>query len=162
MLETANTRPGKAAGSGCARRHEVAQAQARRVLGHPEQLAAADVVAERRQPAGLHRHEEDEARPLGGGLPERRVAFEGRVGGLQVRVRHHAEHVVGRVVAPLHPAVDVVAALDLPFVDVGQMAERREFPGDPVGPVPVAARVADEYVGHAHIPASVRRKSAAA
>ena len=137
---------------------EVAQAQAGRIFGHPEQLATADVVAERGQPAGLHRHQEDEARPLGGGLPERGVALQGRVGRLQVLVRDHAEHVVGGIMAPLHPGVDVVAALDLPLVNVGHVTERLELPRDPVGPVPLAAGIADEDVGHARTPASLRGK----
>ena len=85
-------------------------------------------------------------------LPERGVALQGRIGRLQVLVRHDAEHVVGGVVALLHPGIDVVAALDLPFVDVRGVAERLELLGDPERPVAVAARIADEDIGHATHP----------
>ena len=129
--------------------HELAEADARRVLGHAEQLAAADVVAQRRQPARLHRHEQHEARPLRRRLPQRGVAFQRRIGRLQIFVRHDAEHVVGGVVALLHPGIDVVAALDLPFVHVRRVAERFQLLGDPVRPVAVAAGIADENIGHA-------------
>ena len=57
---------------------------------------------------------------------------------------------VGGVVARLHPSIDVVAALDLPFVDVRRVAERFQFLGDPKRPVAVAAGIADEDVRHAH------------
>ena len=97
------------------------------------------MIGERRQPAGLHRHEQHEARPLRRRLPQRGVALQGRVGRLQVLVRDDAEHVVGGVVALLHPGVDVVAALDLPLVDVRRVAERLELLGDPERPVAVAA-----------------------
>ena len=119
--------------------HELAEADARRLLGDAVELAAADVIGERRQPARLHRHEQHEARPLRRRLPQRGVALQGRVRRLQVLVRDDAEHVVGGVVALLHPGVDVVAALDLPLVDVRRVPERLELLGDPERPVAVAA-----------------------
>ena len=149
MLETANTWPGKAALCGRrAARHEFAEARARRLLGHAVELAAADVIDQRRQPARLHHHEQHEAGAVLGRLPQRRVALQGRVGGLQVLVRHHAEHVIGGVVARFHPGVDVVAALDLPFVDVGRVGEGLELLADPLRPVAVAAGIGDEIVRH--------------
>ncbi len=149
MLETANTLPGKAAISGrVARAHEFAEARAGRILGHAEQLAAADVIDERRQPARLHHHEQNEAGAVLGRLPQRRVAFQGGVGGLQVLVRHDAEHVIGGIVARFHPGIDVVAALDLPFVDVGRVGKRLELLADPLRPVAVAAGIGNEIIGH--------------
>ncbi len=131
-----------------ARAHEFAEARARRILGHAEQLAAANMIDERRQPARLHHHEQDEAGPLLGGLPQRGVAFQGGVGRLQVLVRDDAEHMIGGIVARLHPGIDVLAALDLPFVDVGRMGERLELLADPLGPVAVAAGIGNEIIGH--------------
>ena len=149
MLETANTWPGKAALCGAARlAHEFLEARARRLLGHAVELAAADVIDQRRQPARLHHHEQHEAGAVLGRLPQRRVALQRRVGGLEVLVRHHAEHVIGGVVARLHPGVDVVAALDLPFVDVGRVGEGLELLADPLRPVAVAAGIGDEIVRH--------------
>src|SRR5258705_13458415 len=55
---------------------------------------------------------------------------------------------VGSVVALLHPGIDVAAALDLPFVDVWDMAERFELLGDPERPVAVDGSIADENIGH--------------
>jgi hypothetical protein len=55
---------------------------------------------------------------------------------------------VGSVVALLHPGIDVAAALDLPFVDVWDMAERFELLGDPERPVAVGGSIADENIGH--------------
>ena len=133
---------------GLAPAHEFAEARPCRLLGHAEQLAAANVIDEGRQPARLHDHEQNEAGPVLGGLPERGIAFQRRVGGLEVLVRHHAEHVIGGVVARFHPGIDIVAALDLPFVDMGRMGERLELLADPLGPVAVAAGVGDEIIGH--------------
>src|SRR5262244_798233 len=55
---------------------------------------------------------------------------------------------IGGIVPLLHPGIDVVAALDLPFVDVRRVAEGAEFVRDPERPVTIAARVTDENVGH--------------
>ena len=47
---------------------------------------------------------------------------------------------VGGVVAGLHPGIDVVAAGDLPVMDMRRVAERLELTGDPERPVAIAAR----------------------
>ena len=96
------------------------------------------MVGECRQPARPNCDQKDETGPFGGRLPERGIAFERRVGRLQVVVRDDAEHMIGGVVALLHPGVDVVAALDLPFVNVRHMAERLQLLGDPERPVAIA------------------------
>jgi hypothetical protein len=51
---------------------------------------------------------------------------------------------VGRVVALLHPAVDVVTGVDLELMDVWRVAESLQLLRDPVGPVAVAGCVGDE------------------
>jgi hypothetical protein len=61
-------RKGDGLGRG-SRLHEVTKADACRLLGHAEEFATAE-------PAGLNHHEEDEGRPLGYRLPQRRIAFE--------------------------------------------------------------------------------------
>jgi hypothetical protein len=43
------------------------------------------------------------------------AAFERRIGRLQILFQDDAENVMGRVDAALHPGVNVLAALDLPF-----------------------------------------------
>jgi hypothetical protein len=67
--------------------------------------------------------------------------------------------------ARFHPGIDVLAALDLPFMDVRRVAQRFELLGDPERPVPVAARIADEDIGHARssrrIAPSARRSTTA-
>ena len=68
-----------------------------------------------------HQHE---ARPLRCRLPDRRVAFEGGIGSLQIVVGDDTQHMVGGLVALLHPGVNVVAAIDLPFVDARRMPKR--------------------------------------
>ncbi len=88
---------------------------------------------------------------LARGLPHRGVALERRKGRFQVFVRHHTKHVIGRLVTHLHPGIDVVAALDLPFVDVRRVTESLEFLGDPVRPFTVGTRVGDEIIGHGPI-----------
>ncbi len=149
MLETANALPGNAIAAGASRFSMNSRKRMRAARsGMPNSSQRRIWSAERRQPAGLHRHEQHEARPLRRRLPQRGVALQGRVGRLQILVRHHAEHMVGGVVALLHPGVDVVAALDLPFVDVRRMPERLELLGDPERPVAVARRIADEDIRH--------------
>ena len=96
------------------------------------------MVGERRQSARPDRDQEDETRPFGGRLPERGIAFKRGVGRLQVVIGDDAEHLIGGIVALLHPGVDVVAALDLPFMNVRDMAERLQLLGDPERPVTVA------------------------
>jgi len=140
---------GKGGGIGSrALSHELVEAQACRVFRYIEEIAAAHVVAERRQPALFHDHEQHEAGPLARRLPQSGVAFERRVGGLQIIVGHDAEHVLGSVVVRLHPGVDVVAVLDLPFVDVRGVAKFLQLRGDPECPVAITLGVADEELGH--------------
>jgi hypothetical protein len=80
------------------------------------------------------------------------VALQRGTGRLEVVVRDHAQHVVGRVVVGLYPGHDVVAGLDLPLMDMGGMAEAVQVLGDPVRPLPVRAGVADEVSCHVPIP----------
>src|SRR5215470_1526495 len=53
-----------------------------------------------------------------------------------------------------HPSRDVTPGRDFPFMDTGRVAECLEFVADPERPVAVAARVADENIGHAAKPRS--------
>jgi hypothetical protein len=48
----------------------------------------------------------------------------------------------------LHPSIDVVAALDLPFVDVRRIPELLQLGGQPERPVAIALGIADEDVRH--------------
>src|SRR5262249_15221339 len=48
-----------------------------------------------------------------------------------------------------HPSRDVTPGRDFPFMDMWRVAESLEFVADPERPVAVAARVADENIGHA-------------
>jgi hypothetical protein len=57
-------------------------------------------------------------------LPQRRITLERREGGLEIFIGDDAKHVVGGIKALFHPAIDVAAALDLPFVDVRYVTER--------------------------------------
>jgi hypothetical protein len=56
---------------------------------------------------------------------------------------------VGGVMALFHPGTDVVAALDLPFVDARRVAERLQLLGNPKRPVAIARCIADENIRHA-------------
>src|SRR5262245_59090688 len=67
---------------------------------------------------------------------------------------------ISSVVALLHPRVDVVAALDFPFVDVRCVAEGAKFVRDPKGPIAVTARVADVDVRHDHGPSGASPRNA--
>jgi hypothetical protein len=96
------------------------------------------VVGERRQPARADRDQEHETGPFGGRLPERGIALKRGVGRLQVVIGDDAEHMIGGVVALLHPGVNIVPALYLPFVDVRRVAKRLQLLGDPERPVAVA------------------------
>jgi hypothetical protein len=57
--------------------------------------------------------------------------------------------VVSGIVSRFHPSVDVVTAFDLPFVNMRRVAEGLQLLGNPKRPVAIAARVADEDIGHA-------------
>jgi hypothetical protein len=111
------------------RHHEIAKADPRRIFGNAEYLTATDVIAERRQPARLHGHKQDEAGPVLSRLPQRCMAFQRRIGRLQIFVRDYAEHAVRRLVAQFHPGVDVVAPFDLPLMDMRRVAERLQLLG---------------------------------
>jgi hypothetical protein len=149
-------RAGKRDGAGRhRRRHKFTKTGTRSFLGNAEKLAAANVIAERRQIARVHDHRKSETRPLRRRLPLRGPAFDGRIGRLdivQIVVRHHAEHVIGGLMAPFHPGVNIVAGLDLPFVNVMRVAKGFQFLGDPECPGAVGLRIADKDVGHAHRP----------
>jgi hypothetical protein len=125
-----------------------AQTNARCLFVDAKELAAPDMVREHRQPCRLDGDKQNEARPAVRRLPERRITLEGREGSLEIFVGDHAQHVIGSVKALFHPAIDVAAAFDLPFVDVCHMAKRRELLADPMSPVTIAAGVGDEKIGH--------------
>src|SRR5438105_11640697 len=55
---------------------------------------------------------------------------------------------MGCVEAGLHPGVDILAAFDLPFVDVRLVAERFQLLADPLRKIMIALRIADEEIGH--------------
>jgi hypothetical protein len=134
--------------------YEFEEALAGRFPGQPVQLAAAKVLHDGRQLGRLDHDDEREARTLTSRLPKGGIAFELRIEGFgsQVVRRHHAQHMVGGVMALLHPGIDVFTRPDLPFVNVSRVAERIQLLGDPERPVAVARRVADEIVGHAPLP----------
>ena len=157
MLETAKTcrRNGQAAGGRLGMADVLAKPRAPRLLRQAEQFAALQMVDEARQLARLDHHEQHEVRPLLRRLPERGVALQRRIRRLQIFVRHDAEDVVGGVVALLHPAVDVAAALDLPFVDMRRVAERFQLRADPMRPLAVAVGIADEYIRHSPSPPKI-------
>src|SRR4051794_29488229 len=54
--------------------------------------------------------------------------------------------------ALVHPGGDVAAARDFPIVDMRRVAEGIELMADPFRPFAVAARVADENIGHTTLP----------
>src|SRR5262252_5616012 len=62
---------------------------------------------------------------------------------------------ISRIVMLFHPGIDVIAALDLPIVDVRHVALGLQLLGDPKRPVAITARIAEEYVRHAHVLASL-------
>ena len=131
------------------RGHEGVEALAGGVLGQAVKFAALEVLNQRRQHAGRDHDIEHEAGTLFlDRAPFRGFAFQGGVAGLQIGVRHHAQHMVRAAVPGAHPAEDVLALADLPFMHVRGMAERCELVGDPVRPLAVGAGVADEDVGH--------------
>src|SRR5215470_6770703 len=53
-----------------------------------------------------------------------------------------------------HPSRDITPGRDFPFMDMWRVAESLEFVANPGRPVVVAARVADENIGHAAKPRS--------
>jgi hypothetical protein len=59
---------------------------------------------------------------------------------------------VGCIVVLFHPAVDVIAALDLPIVDMRYVAESFKFTPDPKRPLAIVARIADENIDHVDAP----------
>jgi hypothetical protein len=59
--------------------HELAEAKACGVFRYAEQLAVPVMIAERRQSARLHDHEDREAWPLSGRLPQCRAALQLRI-----------------------------------------------------------------------------------
>ena len=84
-------------------------------------------------------------------MPKTGPTFEGGIRRLQILFRDDAEHVMGRVDPRFHPAVDIFAAVDLPFVDVRGVAERLQLLRDPERPVAIALRIADEEIVHARM-----------
>src|SRR5262245_28155924 len=130
------------------RRHERPKAQVRRVLRQAEQFAASDVITKGWEVARLDDDEKNEARTLGRRPPKRGIALQRRIGGFHVFVRYYAQNMVGRAVTLLHPSVNVVAALDLPLVNMRGVAKRIQLLGDPKSPISIAASVAYENVGH--------------
>ena len=124
----------------------------RSIFRDAEQLAAAQMIAERRQPTRLHYHQQDEARAVLRRLPQRRVAFECRKRRFEILVRHHAKHMVGGIVARFHPGIDIGATRDLPFMDVWRVSQGFKSLGEPLRPCVITAGVADKDIRHAHLP----------
>src|SRR5271166_3252638 len=69
-----------------------------------------------------------------------------------------AEHVMGRIDAGLDPAVDILAASNLPFVDVRGLTHRLQLLADPLRPLAIALGVADKVIGHAGIIGALKGK----
>jgi hypothetical protein len=119
------------------------------------------MVREHRQPRRLDRDEQNKPRAAVRRFPQRRVALERRVWRLQIVVGDDAQHVVGCVKALFHPAVNVVAALDLPFVHMRHVAERRQLLTNPVRPIAIGGRIGDEKIRHRRRPDYEAVRSAA-
>ena len=64
----------------------------------------------------------------------------------------NAQDMIGCIDPRFHPSCDVTPGPDFPFMDMWRVAESLEFVADPGRPVAVAARVADENIGHAAKP----------
>jgi len=77
------------------------------------------------------------------------LKFPTRIGLGQIDPADNAKRVVGVVMSLLHPRRDIAASVDLPFMDVRNVAELFQLLADPESPIPVAAGIADEDIGHA-------------
>jgi hypothetical protein len=58
-------------------------------------------------------------------------------------------------VAPFHPGIDVIAAINLPFVDVRRMTKRLQLLGNQKCPIAISARITDKNIGHVTVVAVV-------
>src|SRR6266545_7142448 len=85
-------------------------------------------------------------------LPSR-VQDEGRAplclpkAGLEIGGREHGQGTAGGAHCPLHLVDEIAAWSEVPRLQQDRIAGCLELPGDPFGPEPVHARVADEEVG---------------
>ena len=112
------------------------QADACRLLCHPEELATPDMVRKHRQPSRLDHDEKDKPRLATRRPPECRITLEGRKWGLEISVGDDADGSAAS--RRFHPGIDVAAAVDLPFMDVPR--DRARSPWRSVSPGAVLAR----------------------
>src|SRR5262249_53662913 len=70
------------------------------------------------------------------------------IGLTQVRFTDHTKNVICVMMPFFHPGSDVTTAGNLPFVDVGLVAECVQLPGNPKRPIAVASGVADKNIRH--------------
>ena len=135
---------------------KLCNASSRLLLLEADEVAAAEVIDEARQPDRFDDEQQHVAFPALHHPPQRRTSLPGGKRGfvfVQVVRGNDAEHVIGLVVPLLHPADDILARSDLPIVNMRLMMERRQFLRDPMRPLLVALREADEDVRHAPPPA---------
>ena len=102
--------------------------------------------------ARLDEDREHKIGPISSSGPLRRATFPSRIGLPEVGAGNNAKDVVGSVTPLLHPRCDVATAGDFPVVDTWCVAEGFELMADPVRPLAIAARIADENIGHAAKP----------
>jgi hypothetical protein len=129
----------------------------RLLLLEADEVAATEVIDEARQPDRFDHEQQHAALLTLHHPPQRRPSLPSGKRGLvfvQIVRGNDAEHVIGLVVPLLHPADDVLARPDLPIVNMRLMIERRQFLRDPMRPLLVALREADEDVRHAPPPAA--------
>jgi len=55
---------------------------------------------------------------------------------------------IGLDLTLLHPGGDIAPSVDLPFMDMRYVAELLQLLADPESPIPIAAGIADEDIGH--------------
>ena len=139
------------------RAQKLCNASSRLLLLEADEVAAAEVIDEARQPDRFDDEQQHVAFPALHHPPQRRTSLpSGKRGFVFVQVvrGNDAEHVIGLVVPLLHPADDILARSDLPIVNMRLMIERRQFLRDPMRPLLVALREADKDVRHAPPPAA--------
>ena len=139
------------------RAQKLCNASSRLLLLEADEVAAAEVIDEARQPDRFDDEQQHVAFPALHHPPQRRTSLpSGKRGFVFVQVvrGNDAEHVIGLVVPLLHPADDILARSDLPIVNMRLMMERRQFLRDPMRPLLVALREADKDVRHAPPPAA--------
>ena len=90
-------------------------------------------------------------------LPVRSPAFALRIKRVTVSIRKDAQESIRLIKLFFHPARNIFAGAYLPFVHQRHMASFDQVVADPMGPILIAARVADEDL-HSDYPHSPHRR----